>query len=74
MYLKCDRCTTRKHERIMRHYKGQILCPFCHVELLHEEDTHEARTKDNAVFLLIIALIILTVSIVSGFYWGFNHA
>lgn len=65
----------------MRHYKGQLLCPFCHVEVLHREDTAESRAKDtaesrakdNAVFLLIIAVIIVSISIVSGFYWGFNR-
>jgi uncharacterized paraquat-inducible protein A len=73
MYIKCQRCNIRKHERVMRHHKEQILCPFCHVEILHEEDTRESREKDNAAFLFITAFIILTISIVSGFCWSFNH-
>lgn len=74
MYLKCQRCDTRKDERLMRKFNDQILCPFCRMELLHEQETKEYSQKDTAVILLIITVIIVSLSIVGGFYWGFNRA
>lgn len=73
MVIECQRCHTKKIDRLMRHHKGQLLCPFCHVEVLHAEDTQESRANDTAVFLVIIAVIIVSISVVSGLYWGFNR-